>query len=335
MSGDLLQRIKKRIRLLRDIKHLCHILAGFSLYLLYAAWKWGDLYRAGAEFYKTAQANKNGLTRTLAINFFESPLCVLARDYYILKANAGRDRISTGAMEEYSDENLLGYGDVYYDKGGHTLETQQRGLMLPLLEKSLRDNKEKLKTVMEIGCGNGDVIARLARLYPFNDFLGVDFFVRNAQLKHGHTKNLSFMKGYALEQLEKNQLQADVVYGSSTFCVFTPKELVRYLQAIRKSNITEIILSDPVWYGYVQEKNTQAVSKHIGRSVWFHNYAGYFSQAGYETVDFDFFPYKHPKSVRPDIFIILIRGRAMASREVEAVTPGPQHGPHQASSGPI
>jgi len=308
---NLFSTIKRKIGLLRDIKHLCHILAGFSLYLLYVAWKFGNLNRAGGEFYKIAQLDKKNFARTLAVNFFESPLSLLARDYHFLKANIDRDRISTGVMQEYSDEGLSGYGDTHYDKGGDTLETQQRGLVLPLLEKSLHENKDRLKSVMEVGCGNGDVITHLAGKYPTYDFWGVDFFVGNAQLKHNHIKNLGFIKGYALELLEQNQFKIDIIYGSSTFCVFTPKELVRYLHVMRENNVTEIVLSDPVWYGYVQQRNAQAMSKHIGRSVWFHNYAGYFHEAGYETIDFQFFPYKHPKSVRSDLFIILIRGRVI------------------------
>lgn len=310
MNMNLFKKIKRKITLLRDLKHLFHIVMGFLLYSIYAIFSsWGGerLYKAGGKLYKAAQSDKDSLAKKIAINFFNSPLSIVVRDYYFLKTNADRQRLSTGVIQEYSDESLLGYGDIDYDKGGETLDQQQRGLMLPLLEESLTEKQGKMEKVIEIGCGNGDVLAYLAKRFPDFFFTGVDFFVSNARAKHGKIDNLTFVKGYALELLESEQLKGDILFASSTFCNFTPKELAKYLNLIKKKGITEIILSDPVWHGYVQENNSTVISKHIERSVWYHNYCGYLRSSGYKISDFSFFHYKHPKSVRPDIFVSLIR----------------------------
>ncbi len=310
---NIFQKIKSKVVLLRDLKHLFHILAGFLLYLFYAIFSKGKgerLYLAGGGFYRAAQADKESFTKTIALNFFNSPISVMVRDYFFLKANIGRDKLSTGAIQEYSDESLLGYGDINYaakKEAGKPLENQQRGLMIPILRQSLSENAQKLKTVIEIGSGNGDVIQFLAATYPNYVFCGVDFFIKNATLKHTHQKNLSFIKEYALDLLESGNLKGDIVFGSSTFCIFTPKELERYLKAIYMAGFSEILLSEPIWGGYVQTNDACVISKHVGGSVWFHNYCGYLKQAKFNIKHFDFFHHKHNLSVRPDIFISLIR----------------------------
>jgi hypothetical protein len=159
------QRIKAKLPLLRNLKQLFHIILGALLYFSYAFLRKMDLYKAGGEFYKAAQSEENSWAKVIAINFFESPLGIIMRDYYFFKANIKKERLSTGVLDDYSDENLSGYGAVEYDKGGESLDQQQRGLILPLLENSLLENQGKLTTVVEIGCGNGDALAYLADKY--------------------------------------------------------------------------------------------------------------------------------------------------------------------------
>ncbi len=308
-----LLQIKQRFTILRDIKHLSYILFGFILFIFYSIFnkrKGERLYSGYVKFYATVQSETDGLLKKVAVNFFENPIGYMVRDYFYLKANIGRDKLSTGTIQEYSDESLLGYGAVNYaevKEAGAPLEKQQRGLMIPILKQCLSENPGGLKTVVEIGCGNGDVIQFLAEQHPNYVFCGVDFFIKNATLKHNHQKNLSFVKGYALDLLEAGQLKGDIVFGSSTFCVFTPKELERYLKAIYSAGFSEVILSEPIWGGYVQTNDMHVISKHVGGSVWFHNYCGYLRQAKFDIKQFDFFHYKQNKSVRPDIFVSILR----------------------------
>lgn len=306
-----LKEMKKRFTILRDIKHVCQIMTGFALLLFYSIFnmKKGErLYNGCGKFYALAQTPGNSLLKRIALAFFENPVSAMVRDYFFYKANVDRDQLSTGVIQEYSDESLLGYGDINYDKGGASLETQQRGLMIPLLKQAISEGPGSGRVVVEIGVGNGDVLSHLAGQYSKHKFVGVDFFTKNAVLKHGDLKNLSFLQGYALNLLEQGKLKGDILFASSTFCVFTPKELKRYLRAIHKAGFSEVILSEPGWYSHRQTNDAQVVSYHLGRSVWFHNWCGYLREAGYGIRALDSFHYKSPKSVRPDISVTIVRG---------------------------
>lgn len=81
------------------------------------------------------------------------------------------------------------------------------------------------------------------------------------------------------------------------------------MAAIRDAGFEEIVLNEPTWAGYVQRDDDAVFSKHLEGAVWHHNFAGYMRQAGYEIEEFRFFPYRHPVSRRPDIFVLVIRAR--------------------------
>jgi hypothetical protein len=205
--------------------------------------------------------------------------------------------------QEYSDDSLAGYADKNYTKGGKDLQHQQRGLILPILEKHLK------RVNVEIGTGNGDVIADLADKYPDRLFIGVDFSVKNATEKH-NKKNLVFIEGYALDLLEKDILKGDLVFASSTFCLFTPDELVDYIKLLKIRGFTSIVLNEPTWNGRIQENNEKITSSSLEGPMYHHNWAGYFRWFGYEITDFSFFHYIHPLSKRADIYVCIICGEA-------------------------
>ena len=66
---------------------------------------------------------------------------------------------------------------LLHNAGGESLYEQQRGLILPLLEKSVAGINRK--TIVEIGTGNGDVLSFLSDKFPDNNYIGVDFSVKN------------------------------------------------------------------------------------------------------------------------------------------------------------
>jgi len=224
------------------------------------------------------------------------------RNYRIKKKEWNNPRLSEEVIKNYSDDSLSGYGDKEYTKGGMDIQHQQRGLILPLLEQHIK----KQETVIEIGTGNGDVVAYLADKYPDTKFIGIDFSVKNAMEKH-QKKNLSFISGYALDLLAK-RVRGDLIFASSTFCNFTPRELENYLVAIRRAGVHSVILNEPTWGGHIQKNNGSSSSIHLDGAVWHHNYCGYLWKADFSIADFSFFHYKHPVSLRPDIFICLVRG---------------------------
>lgn len=220
------------------------------------------------------------------------------------------DRIPEKLVVNYLDDSLSGYGEEEWKFGGKDLKDQQRGLILPIIEASIQEEESKnddSSIIVEIGTGNGDISSYLAKKYSAQTFTGIDFSVATAQRKHGHIKNLTFMKGYALDILENHSIQGDIVFASSTFILFTPKELKSYIALIKQNGFSQIILNEPTWGGYIQNNNDDVVSKHLEKFCWHHNYCGYLKEAGYVIKDFNYFHYNHPISTRPDIFVALIR----------------------------
>jgi SAM-dependent methyltransferase len=233
-----------------------------------------------ARLYAEAQdGNKN------AMALLTSPLSSAFTNYGYLQQALRTDGMSPRAVAEYADDALSGYGDWDYDKGGDTLETQQRGLILPLLTRTLESVPDK-SVVLEIGTGNGDVIAHLADTHSNLAFVGVDLSVRTAQAKHGSTPNLDFRTGYALTMFEHGELRADVVFASSTFLIFTPAELARYLRAFRTAGVRHIVLNEPTWSGYSHRQDRGSFSRHLEAATWHHDYGGYLLEAGFTVTSF-------------------------------------------------
>jgi hypothetical protein len=259
-----------------------------------------------------AQSEGNTFIKAAVIAMLEGSLSEIFKDHSFMMENRGRKRLSTLTIQQYSDESLFGYGDVDFGKGGDTLQEQQRGLILPLLERAIRENVSA-KTIVEIGTGNGDVLKYLADKYPDRHFIGVDFSVANARRQYGRIPAIEFVKGYALDLLSEGSLKGDIVFGSSTFVFFTPLELAQYISLFKSTGFKEVILNEPTWGNYVQENNSQVVSRHLEGNMWYHNFCGYLVANGYQVTDLDFSHYKHPLSTRPDIFIALIRATQPAA----------------------
>jgi SAM-dependent methyltransferase len=285
--------------------------------IFWYAWlvaRYRNTYFASNELYKAMQGD-SGLRGRSTRAIAEGALGRVIRDYAFLRENVNRAELTSRVVAEYSDDSLAGYGDESFTKGGSSLAEQQRGTILPLLERALQKHTAAgaLKTIVEIGTGNGDVIAYLAERYPFHRYIGVDFSVRTAQKKYEYLANAKFMNGYALQMLRAGSLTGDIVFASSTFCVFAPKELQAYVENLAAAGFSEVVLSEPTWAGYRQANTDEVVSRHLENSVWFHNYAGYLRAAQFEILDFRFFHYRHPASLRPDIHLALVHGERMHS----------------------
>lgn len=227
----------------------------------------------------------------------------LGQNYHIYAENKDVDRISAIALRYYSDDSLHGYGDAEFTRAdGKKLVDQQRGLVIPLVTAAIERDRSKL--VLEIGTGNGDVVAHLAALHPAAQFIGCDLSVKNAAAKH-RLPNLSFVKGYALDLLRDRTLAPDTVFASSTFCVFTPKELQGYLDAMR--GVRRLIVSDPVTFGNVHARDPQPRSRHMDQYMWWHNYFGRLTAAGFRFEHYETRRFAY--SWNPRVRVVLVDGR--------------------------
>ncbi|MDP3511303.1 MAG: class I SAM-dependent methyltransferase [Sulfuritalea sp.] len=261
-------------------------------------------------FYLLAQGD--GLTARICRAFAEHPYVTKQiTGFKEINADINCERRSLASLEIYKGDSLAGWADTDRDRvgDGHLpLLQQMRSIVVPRVEATIEQNGTKMKTIVEIGVGNGDVIAYLADKYPQHHFVGVDLSVKTAEQLYPGKPNLEFKGGYALEMLENGSLKGDIVFGSSTFVVFPPKELVSYFQGLRRSGYTDIILVDPLTRRFTVNGAGPAFSKHMALGMWGHNYTGYFEKYGFKVSHFEVVNYVgHTK--RPVVFFQLAHGK--------------------------
>lgn len=266
--------------------------------LIYAFWviKLGT-YLAGRKIYKLAQDGN-----VFLVALFNSPLCDLFSDWAWLKLNKDKEELSDRVIAQYMNDEIGGYGSVDFTKSSDSFLEQQRAIVIPYVNKYMMG-----RDIIEIGTGNGDVIAYLAKNNPKKSFIGIDFSIKNAEQKH-HLPNLKFIKGYALNML-KDGLRSDLLFVTSTFTPTAPKILHKYFELFKKNKIEFLVISEPCWGGYQQKNNSDVISKHFERNDFFHNYAGYLRKYGYTIREFNFFKYTPPKCNRPDVFQTIVVGQ--------------------------
>ncbi len=283
------------------LKHIFGKIFGFLAYT-YLVGKYG-YYRGQQIIYHKIQENKQYLDKLLKY-YVENPLKdsvdFLKGSHQFYKNNIFINRLSSKCIEQYSDDSLSGYGDVIF-QGGVPFEEQQRSQILPTLHNLLKKLGDG-KIVCEIGCGNGDVVAFLAERYPQLQFVGVDFSIKNAENKH-KLSNLTFSKGYAFELLESKTLQPDVIFTSSTSCIFNPKELDSYIRIFKENDVSDIVINEPMWGDFEFSENSDVKSYHLEGAIWKHNYESYFVEHGYIEAQTETRDFKHPLSSRVDIKI--------------------------------
>lgn len=210
------------------------------------------------------------------------------------------DRLTQLAKEQYSDAGLSGYADDEWSKGGATLPEQQRGQVLSALAEAIRTLPPH-STLVELGTGNGDVAAHIAREFPESEVVGVDFITATAEKKHSSQENLKWVAGYALDLFETGKLRPDLVWGSSIFCLLPPRELRRYILCMRDSGTRLIVLNEPSWGKLDLGLKGIPRSVHLEGLVWHHDYPALLTEFGYRPTHQTFNPYKHPLSPRTDI----------------------------------
>lgn len=250
-------------------------------------------------FYVLAQ-DRNGVFGRCASAFLQGHAGRLGANYSIMVREKDRDRMTEIAKAYYSDDSLHGFGDFNLPRpdAKKPIAEQRRAMVAPVVEAAIKDSGAS--SVIEIGTGNGDVIAYLARRNENVKFVGVDLSVTNAKKKH-QQHNLDFISGYALDLLEQG-LSADVVFATSTFCIFAPKELSAYLSAIKAKRL---IISDPVTFGNRHSrKDARPISRHMDLYMWWHNYYGYLVDAGWTVDLLDTVEYYYPHNPRAKFVMV-------------------------------
>lgn len=270
-------------------KELVFIIYGFIIFLFYITCKrngTGKFYLRCQEnsILKKFINNKNLNFLFLNQNFLNENKKKLFSDHVLLYKKS---------------KNLLGYADYNFGENeSKDILKQQRGLIIKTVNEYIDENK--INTVFEIGTGNGDVINYLAEKSRSTKFFGLDFNVETANKKHSQ-ENLDFVECYALEYLDKITAHNNILFASSTFIFFTPKEIEKYFKIFKKK-IKYLILYEPSWSDVYKIKNKNSYY-HLENSVFFHNYNYLSKKHNFEIIENSFFSYEHVGSSRKDIYI--------------------------------
>jgi SAM-dependent methyltransferase len=276
----------------KKIKEFFIIIVGFIVLLFYIVFK----KQGSGKFYIKAQEDNllNKFIKSKILNFLFSNF-----KYY--ESNIIKEISDEAMLYRENTQTLKKYtAHDYGQRESIELEEQKRGLGIPLIKNLLKN--DKIKNVMEIGTGNGDLISFIAKEYSNKYFTGIDFNVETAKEKH-KLDNLNFIHDYALNHLNKADVDnIDLIFADSTFIYFTPKELIKYVKIFLKK-CKFIIITDPTWYG-IHKKKFIKDTYHLEGGVFFHNYNHYLKD--FDILQNKFLKYKHKISPRPDIYINII-----------------------------
>lgn len=259
-----------------------YLVSGFILFL-YFSWRhsWHKLFA-------TAHSQNNSFACKSASSLLNSSLCraFIGNEYVEKYGHLDRQPPERLAFLD-KDEVFNKYGSEIFKENKLPLENQQRGRILPFLINIINDfHKENNRwpTVIEIGHGNGDVLAFLSDKFKDVQFLGLDFKIKSAEELHGGKANLKFSNGYPLDVLEACQQNFDIAFMSSCSIKFFPGELKNYIKQFKLLRIKHILLSEPTWYGYHRHIGRDGVSSmYMNSDNWFHNYPQYFKFFDFNT----------------------------------------------------
>lgn len=249
---------------------------------------------------------------------------------------SGRDRLSASQLAmltKHQDDTMdVEVRKQYFLTSDHTRTLH--GIVLPVLEKILKQDSS-IKRTLNIGCNYAYMDFVLSKRFPDVMFQGVDvnpgLVELNADLR---SANLRVRPGYALELVESGELQADLVYFSSTATVIRAPELQTYLRLLAR-NAKYVVFSEPIWRGQYGERVVPTdipvggsipiyMQRHpdteaIGYLCYAHNFRGLLEQAGFEVFNYRAF---RPEFATLDWVVAAGQNRNHALWEPQPATAG-------------
>jgi hypothetical protein len=118
--------------------------------------------------------------------------------------------------------------------GSRPIERSMQGSVMPLLRRLLHEDSS-IRSIVEIGAYHAYVLNVLANEFPNLLIHGVDIHPNMERINAAFTApNLRFTSGYALEMLEKGELDGDVFLFISTATRLKHEELRQCLAHIAK-----------------------------------------------------------------------------------------------------
>ncbi len=178
--------------------------------------------------------------------------------------------------------------DFWSAESGKAWHSQREGKLpektLPSLLRNLEhflDSNPATTSLIEIGCGNGELLHHLASEFPqFSSVVGIDLNQEQTLLNRKRFQNhsIEFICGEAIAELQKHRLEDTVILTHGTLEYFCPEELNFLFSELPKlANKFQLLLSEPITTS--QEKDSLHVAR--GYLAYSHAYSALLENHGY------------------------------------------------------
>lgn len=148
--------------------------------------------------------------------------------------------------------------------------------------------KTQAHTLLEIGCGNGKLLAMLADSFPqFKSFTGID--LNQAQVEENRRvfatrSNMDFKAGDATELLQEMDLSGHLVLTfGGVLEYFNPEKLQEYFESLKKNNANGVLMVEPANKEFDFFENA-ASALYGGEYSFAHPYPWLLQKNGFELV---------------------------------------------------
>ena len=258
--------------------------------LWYVFFRQRPYYYAGALFWATMSASEREQFRTdrfrrgTSLGWRDNCLRTYVDARYYARF-ADSPTLPPENQERWSGPTALEYHQAmlqYYSERPEEFETQHEALLTRLKELLAA---EDYQYVVEIGCGNGLLLERVATLAPARSVLvgldmNTDIIAQNRQ-RYPQSR-VRYCEGATVQEfLQGVGAESVLVYGNGTFTFFTPNELLqclRWLQATVSHGA--VVAADSTFLDLDRERASLPADGYGFR----HNYEELLRRAGLENV---------------------------------------------------
>jgi hypothetical protein len=240
------------------------------------------------------------------LNSYVTPyrdLDLVQKRAYVKRARSPGDRLTAEEVASLSNYMInVQDRDIRREYFRTTpLERTFQGQVVPLVASAL-ENDPAIHSVLDIGTHYAFIDHHLAERFPGVQFAGVDFAVNLAEFNAEFARpNLAFVSGYAMDLLERGQLDPDLVFFSCTAYEIKTAEVRRYLRVLAKRRRT-VVFSEPIYPmpgGRIVDPMTAPADEAVpvfslpthlpgqyGPLALVHNYRAIAAECGYEILHY-------------------------------------------------
>ncbi|MCC7451808.1 MAG: hypothetical protein IT324_30645 [Anaerolineae bacterium] len=213
------------------------------------------------------------------------------------RANAPKDHLSDSEIEALTVSevaNLNAHRKKKYND--RSVDSSFQGLVIPLID-AIIERDPGVTSVVDVAARYALTAHELAVRYPNITFTCISFATNAAEYNAELARpNLKFATGYALDLLERGEVQGDVVVFGSTGPVIPNRELRRYFRCIGQHS-KYVVLNEPIFNrfdGTAVDPDTVPVDKSVPAyehwNNFIHNYRAMVTEAGFDVIHYDLFP---------------------------------------------